>query len=375
MGSGWLSLVLALVSVLSITQGAKAHEVRPAVANAEVSATEVLIQYRLTVEPLLIGMNLAGLSDTNDSPLSGLYDQLRRQPGPALETRFREAWPALAPKFVITSAEQPLSADIIGLSVPDVGDPELPRDATLILRAALPGGGDPVQIGWDASFGPLVLRQSGEGPELYAALLAPGEISAPLPRDGVVQETLMQTTLRFVVLGIEHIVPKGADHILFVLGLFFFSLALRPLILQISAFTLAHTVTLALASLGYVTVPGNIVEPLIAASIAVVAFENLRGGSLTLIRLAIVFGFGLLHGLGFASVLSELDLPPARFVAGLIAFNIGVEIGQLAVILAAALLLSMPFGTRPWYRRVIVIPASIAIGLTGLYWAIERVFF
>lgn len=372
----WGSLVLGLFVALlmALPIGSQAHEVRPAVADAEISATEALVQFRMTVEPVLAGMNLAGLENTNDSPLSGLYDQLRAQPGTALETQFRAAWPRLAAKFVITSDGVPLPAEIISLSVPDVGDVDLPRDSTLILRAALPEGDAPVQIGWDQSFGPLVLRQAGAGDDLYAAYLNGGEMSAPLPRQGVPEETGFQTFTRFVVLGVEHIVPKGLDHILFVLGLFFFSLHMRPLLLQITTFTVAHTITLAMASLGLVSVPASIVEPLIAASITFVAIENIRGGQMNWARLAVVFGFGLLHGLGFASVLSELNLPRGRFVTGLIGFNIGVEIGQLAVIATALVAVALPFGKRPWYRRAIAVPASALIGLVGAWWFVERVF-
>lgn len=352
----------------------EAHEVRPAVADAEVSADEVLIQFRLTLEPMLAGMNLAGLDDTNDSPLSGLYDQFRALPGPTLKSQFDALWPKLAPQFVITSGGETLIPEIVSLAIPDIGDVELPRDSRLILRASLPPGEAPVQIGWAPSFGPLVLRQSGEGDDLFAAYLSDGTLSAPLPRLGVAEETGLQTFTRFIILGVEHIVPKGLDHILFVLGLFFFSLKMRPLLLQITAFTLAHTVTLALASLGLVSVPASIVEPLIAASITYVAIENIRGGSITWMRIAVVFVFGLLHGLGFAGVLGELNLPTGQFITGLIAFNIGVEIGQLSVILTAWALLAVPFGQRPWYRARIAIPASALIGLIGAWWVIERVF-
>ena len=159
------------------------------------------------------------------------------------------------------------------------------------------------------------------------------------------------------------------------LGLFFFSLAWRPLLWQVTTFTLAHTFTLALASLQIVTLPASIVEPLIAASIVYVAVENVfSDGRLSRWRTLIVFLFGLLHGLGFASVLGEIGLGQGRFVVSLIGFNIGVEIGQLLVIAAAFALVGYWFGRKPYYRAVFAIPASIAIGLVGAWWVIERVF-
>ncbi|WP_253949223.1 HupE/UreJ family protein [Mangrovicoccus sp. HB161399] len=366
------ALVLGLLGVLSIAAAAAAHEVRPAVADAEIGPGKVLVQYRIVLEPILAGIDLTGLGDTNDSPLSGLNDQLRSLPAAELETRFRAAWPQLSRDFRIESGGESLPPEIVSLSVPEGGDGALPRDSTLILSAALPPGSAPVQIGWASRFGPLVLRQDGEGDDLYSAYLTGGQMSDPLPREGVASESALSVFGRFVVLGVEHIVPKGLDHILFVLGLFFFSLRMKPLLLQISAFTAAHTVTLALASLGIVTVPAAIVEPLIAASITFVALENIRGGRIGWFRIAVVFCFGLLHGLGFASVLGELQLPNAQFVTGLIAFNIGVEIGQLTVITLAWALIARPFGDRPWYRSRIAVPASALIAAVGAWWVVER---
>ncbi len=168
--------------------------------------------------------------------------------------------------------------------------------------------------------------------------------------------------------------PKGLDHILFVLGLFFLSTHLRPLLWQVTAFTLAHTVTLALGAMGWVTVPASIVEPLIAASITYVAIENVFTSGLSRWRPFVIFGFGLLHGLGFASVLGEFGIPDDQFFPALIAFNVGVELGQLTVISLAFLAVGMWFRNRPWYRSRISIPASLVIATIGAYWFFERVF-
>ncbi len=176
----------------------------------------------------------------------------------------------------------------------------------------------------------------------------------------------------FTKAGIEHIIPKGTDHILFVLGLFFSSLLLRPLLWQVTAFTLAHTITLALAALGFVQIPGNIVEPLIALSIVWIAIENCLFKQTSKWRPFIVFGFGLLHGLGFAAVLGAYGLPRGNLVPSLLAFNIGVEIGQLLVLVVAAGLVYF-IRDKSWYRQRIQIPASLMIALVGLFWFIERV--
>jgi uncharacterized membrane protein len=182
----------------------------------------------------------------------------------------------------------------------------------------------------------------------------------------------------YVRIGIGHILPDGADHILFVLAVFLASVRLKALVWQISAFTIAHTVTLALAATGLITPSSGIVEPLIALTIAFVAIENLVFREMTRWRPLVVFGFGLIHGLGFAGFFGELGLPPGQFWSALIGFNLGVEIGQLSVIAVAAVLglmlrraLRDPAG-EAGYRSWVVRPGSALIGLTGLYWGIAR---
>ena len=182
------------------------------------------------------------------------------------------------------------------------------------------------------------------------------------------------TFFSFLRQGFVHVVPLGLDHILFVLGLFFLSRKWKPLLLQVTMFTLAHTITLGFATLGIVSVDAAIVEPIIAASIAVVALENIFFPGYKPHRLAIVFVFGLIHGLGFAGALSEFDLQPASLVAGLLGFNIGVEFGQVAVI-GLAFLTTFFIREPERYRKLVVIPGSAVIAIMGVYWTIERTFF
>ena len=177
---------------------------------------------------------------------------------------------------------------------------------------------------------------------------------------------------RYLRLGFTHIVPYGVDHVLFVLGLFLLNVQLRPLLLQITAFTVSHSITLASSVYGAVSISPAIVEPLISASIAYVAVENVVVTELKKSRLVLVFAFGLLHGLGFAGVLAELGLPPSEQMSALVAFNFGVEAGQLAVIAVAFLLVGWWSATKDWYRQRMVIPASLGIAGIALYWTFER---
>ena len=142
---------------------------------------------------------------------------------------------------------------------------------------------------------------------------------------------------------------------------------MKPLVWQISAFTLAHTFTLALGSLGYIKIVPEIVEPLIALSIIFISVENIFIKKLSKWRPIVIFIFGLLHGLGFASVLGEFGLPNGFFVPALIGFNVGVEFGQLTVVLLAFVFLGYWFNKKDYYKNLIAKPISGVIGLIGIF--------
>lgn len=177
---------------------------------------------------------------------------------------------------------------------------------------------------------------------------------------------------RFFRLGYSHILPEGLDHILFVLGLCLAAARFGSLLAQITAFTVAHTITLGLAAKGVITLHSNIVEPLIAASIVLVALENLRKKDPPPWRWMVVFCFGLVHGLGFAGALAETGLPAGAFLSSLFAFNLGVEAGQLTVV-GLVLCLLWRFRKKKWYRPRILFPASYLIASVGVFWTLQRV--
>ena len=211
------------------------------------------------------------------------------------------------------------------------------------------------------------------GDEIYREVLQGGARSTPLDLEDLPPPPSgWRVAGRYLVLGFEHILPLGLDHILFVLGLFLLSARVRPLLWQVTAFTAAHTLTLALASLRIVSLPSSVVEPLIALSIVYVGVENVVVRDLTPWRPAVVFAFGLLHGLGFAGVLEELGLPEGQLLPSLVGFNVGVELGQLAVLALAFGVLGV-FTPRPWYRGRVAVPLSLLVAAVGLFWVWERV--
>lgn len=208
-------------------------------------------------------------------------------------------------------------------------------------------------------------------PEMKAAMVAKDNNSNTQPANVVDGLSTSERFVKYLHSGFIHIIPKGIDHILFVLGLFLSTIMFRKLVWQVTTFTLAHSISLGLAASGVISISADIIEPLIALSIAFVAFENIRNSEAGSSRLIMIFIFGLLHGLGFAFVLTEFGLPSNSFLTSLFAFNIGVEVGQLTVLAVAGILL-YSWSKKPSYRMFVQIPGSVLIGFVGLYWTIER---
>ena len=256
-----------------------------------------------------------------------------------------------------------------------IGAPSLLPPGTLRFAGDVPPGARHCRVTYALVLGSYALTLvNATGQRSMPIWVVGGQPSPDLDlRAGFVDPPWWSTALQYAGLGYTHILPKGLDHILFVVGLFLLGTRWRPLLLQITLFTIAHSVTLGLSMLGIVSLPSSIVEPLIAFSIAYVAVENLFTTELSPWRSVLVFLFGLLHGLGFAGVLGELGMPRGQFGLALVSFNVGVELGQLSVIALATL--AVGWWRRSHlerYRRWVVVPASLAIALVGLYWTVTR---
>ncbi|MGB1732382.1 MAG: HupE/UreJ family protein [Paracoccaceae bacterium] len=366
-------ITITYLMIFGTISNVAAHEAIPTIATVTVERDAVDLKVRFMSEAYLAGIDLSQFSFMNDSEQSDDYDRLRGLDVSDLTAEFNTAWPNLSNDIQIIQNGQPLALSLITLTVDDIDNDEIARYSVATISGAITGSG-PITVQFPKSLGEVVVRQEGvENP--LTQLLDAGTVSDPIMAAGLeAAKSGWGTFVEYIPVGFDHIVPKGLDHILFVLGIFLLGAGWRALIWQISAFTLAHTVTLALGALEIVVISGSIVEPLIAASIVFVAVENLMTTSLNTWRPVIIFGFGLLHGLGFASVLGDFGLPEGQFIPALIGFNIGVEVGQLTVVAVAAILLTLPFARFDWYRRAIAMPASILIAFVGAYWFIERVF-
>ncbi len=372
----FMAVKLLLIWVLSsLATVSTAHEVTPTIANLYVRDGQAVLELRLNAEAFLAGIDLDGVADTDEAEETDRYHALRILEAEALRPQVMAGMRGLLDGFTLLVDGTPLEMTFKDMTLNPAGNVDLPRASDLTFVAPMPDGAQDFQFRWAAGNGEIVLRQQGVD-DPYTGYIEGGDASPVFPlAGGAAQLSGPQAFAEYVPVGFDHILPKGLDHILFVLGLFFLSPHLRPLLWQISAFTLAHTVTLAAGALGLVNVPASIVEPLIAASICWVAVENIIvDGKLHRWRPLVIFAFGLLHGLGFASVLGEFGLPQAQFIPALIGFNVGVELGQLTVIALAFLGVGVWFRGKTWYRQAIAMPASGVMALIGGYWVVERVF-
>jgi hydrogenase/urease accessory protein HupE len=270
-------------------------------------------------------------------------------------------------------AASPVSIAISTLELPP--DITLPSFVVLLASGPVPPHAQTVTWRYGLAYATYsVVFAAGEDGNPLTLWIEGDDTSQPFPVSGDVRvPTRIEIIGQYLQLGFLHIVPEGLDHILFVLGIFLLTTKLRPILVQVTAFTIAHSVTLGLTMYGIVSLPSRIVEPLIALSVAYVAIENIATAKLTPWRPAVVFGFGLLHGMGFADALRELPLPRGELIPALVSFNVGIELAQLAVIAAAFFSVAYWCRDKPWYRARIVIPASALIAATGLFWTVQRI--
>lgn len=338
----------------------------------ELELTEVHVTFESDGTFRVEVMNDPGWLLMRVEPFSGLGLSGRLDP-PDRDDRLAEMEPTFAEwvHLYFDGERAPASATYLP---PAEGGPTA-ADGTLLGTMRLDGRVPPGAEAFSFAYGlvmdayPLLIRDRGDEVVTYWNV---GEYETePMMLGELTPPTRWEVVGTYLGLGFTHIVPKGLDHILFVAGIFLLGTRLTPMLAQVTTFTVAHTITLGLSMVGVLSLPARVVEPLIALSIAYVAIENLVTSELKPWRLALVFGFGLLHGLGFAGVLAELGLPRGEFAAALMSFNLGVEGGQLAVI--AGLFAVLGWARRaPWYRRAAVVPLSLAIAAVGVYWTVTR---
>jgi len=338
-----------LIAILLIATPALAHEIGTTRVRAGVQGSRYRVE--IAADASALAEKLTG--EENTPPTLELFR--------SHEERFRK-------RLALAFDGQP-SHPAISFQITPAVDVNSAILATIELTGPVPPGARQFtwQYGW--TFATYSLAYNGAAP----VWLEGGDTSKPFDIDGAAPPAGLLTTLwTYFSLGFTHILPFGLDHVLFVLGLYLLNGRARSVLWQASAFTLAHSITLGLTLAGWLNVAPSIVEPLIAISIAYVAIENIVLSELKSWRVALVFAFGLLHGMGFAGILQETGIPPGDFLPALLTFNLGVEAGQLAVIALAFLAVGWRWSRESWYRARVAVPASAAIAFTAVYWTIER---
>jgi len=356
-----------------------ADVVKPALVEISVFKDgRVQIELRASIEALLTGIN-ADYKNTQDSPRAAEYDALRAMRPKQLRAAMVPFESELLQKVWLKADNKLVKLKIGEIHIPEPGYTKVPRISVINLSGTIDHTVKTLQWYYPAQFGDhaVRVREVDEAQHKWHwsewQWLRKDQPSKPFSLTDIFTERpLSEVIFSYMRIGFQHIVPEGSDHILFILGIFLLSLRLRPLLSQVTMFTIAHTITLGLSVNGIVSLPANVVQPLIALSIAYVGVENIITPTLNRSRLFLVFGFGLLHGLSFASVLKDFGMPTNSFATALISFNVGVELGQIAVIAMAFFAVGLWFRNRPWYRKVVIVPCSFIISVIALYWMLDR---
>lgn len=374
-----MRLFFFVISLLVLPAVSLADVVKPTMVDIAVrSEGRVLVELHVSIEALLTGINNR-YKNTKDAPNSDEYDVLRALQGPELAERFAVFQSKMLEQMELRFDGQRSELQIVELEIPEPGYKKVPDASVMYLEGEVPRGAQTLTWYFPKKFSDNAVRvkQVNEEKKQWRwsdwVWIRDDVSSEPFPIEAdFVKRPLPEVIYSYIKLGYDHIVPIGLDHILFVVGIFLMTSRFRPLLSQVTMFTLAHSLTLALSVYGVLELPARVVEPLVALSIAYIGVENLYSREVRGRRLALVFGFGLLHGLGFAGALKEFGMPPGDYATALVSFNIGVELGQIAIVLSAFILFAGWFARQTWYRQAVVLPVSALISVVGGTWMVDR---
>lgn len=373
------AMLLFLLSAFFGANYSTADVVKPALVEISVyTEGRYRVELRASIEAILSGIN-SEYKNTQDSPNSDAYDALRELQSAQLMEKFIPFKSTLTEKIRLNFDQQPVKLSIVDVEIPEPGYTKVPRISLIVFEGEV--NRDAAHLNWyyPARFSDnaVRVRQVDTENEKWHwsswQWIRDDQPSQSFSLQQLFTEPPITTVIAdYAEAGFLHIIPKGLDHILFILGIFLLGTRLRALVWQATMFTLAHSLTLSLAMFNIINLPASVVEPLIALSIAYIAFENLYAHKLNTSRLALVFFFGLLHGMGFASVLADFGMPESAYATALISFNLGVELGQLAILIAAYASITFWFKDKQAFYKYVTVPGSLIIGIIGLYWTWER---
>jgi len=373
------AIIVYLLYAFFGAQYSTADIVKPALVEISVYADgHYRIELRASIEAMMTGIN-SQYKNTRDAPNSEYYDELRVLQSAQLLEKFEPFKSELSQTIVLKFDNKPAILHITDVQIPVPGYTKVPRNSLIVFEGPIDKQVKELSWYYPSRFSDnaVRVRQIDQVNEKWHwsswQWLRKDQASKAFSLEEIFTEPpLIEVISEYILAGFDHIIPKGLDHILFILGIFLLSTRLKTLALQATMFTLAHSITLSLSMFNVISLPASIVEPLIALSIAYLGIENIFAHKLKTSRLALVFGFGLLHGMGFASVLAEFGMPESAYATALISFNIGVEIGQLVILTSAFFGITYWFKNKQHFHNYITIPGSVMIGITGLYWTWDR---
>ncbi|VAW58752.1 Membrane protein [hydrothermal vent metagenome] len=373
------AMAFYLLCALLTAHYSTADIVKPALVEISVYADgHYRLELRASIEAMISGIN-SSYKNTQDSPYAEVYDELRPLQAAQLRERFALFEDELIHEIQLFFDQQRIALQITEINIPEPGYTKVPRISLIVFEGRIDR--QVKQLSWyypvRFSDNAVRVRQIDKVNEKWHwsswQWLRNDQTSKAFSLEEVfTEQPAFRVILDYVLAGFEHIIPEGLDHILFILGIFLLSTRLKPLLWQATMFTLAHSITLSLSMFNIISLPASIVEPLIALSIAYIGIENIFAHKLKTSRLALVFAFGLLHGLGFASVLADFGMPHHAYASALIGFNLGVEVGQLTILSGAYFGISIWFKNRQHFHNYVTVPGSVLIGITGLYWTWDR---
>ena len=375
-----LYLFLILLVFLNIfSTSSISHEIKPSIADFTYEEGYLNFKIRLNAELILSNIDASIVFNTESSSLSEIYDKFRILSKKDLGEMFQNSWSEISSNIDIKINNETKKINLIKTEVEDIKNFEISRDTHVYFRVLLDENSEQFTFRWVKNYGPIILRENNNNKledELVTEYLQSGMESSQFSfKENNFSKTFNSFT-KFFVLGIQHIIPKGLDHILFIFGLFLFSSSLKKLISQITIFTIAHSITLIFVSLSLMRINPQIVEPIIALSIVYIGLENIFKKYIKeYLRYVVILFFGLLHGLGFALVLSDIGYRSTDLFINLISFNIGIEVAQISIVLVLYLLVALNFAKNKNYRMFFQVPSSILISSIGLYWFFERINF
>ena len=362
---------------LFISLSLKSHEIKPSIADFSINESSLTFEIRLNAELILSGIDASDIQNTDNSNLSYKYDDLRKLPDNDLKENIMSNWDNISQNIYIKLDGDVQELNLLSIEIINQRNYEVTRDTIINFHIPLDKKNTSFSFSMSKKFGSIILREQNLNKnvdQLYTNYLNSGDASDLINLNHTVALTKINSFIKYLFLGIEHIIPKGLDHMLFIIGLFLFSNLIRPLLLQVTMFTIAHTITLVIASLSLIKVNASIIEPLIALSIVYIGVENIfKKYSNTKIRYYVIFLFGLLHGLGFALVLKDVGLDYSNLLMNLVSFNIGVEIAQIFILFLLYLTIGLFFSKKKYYKIIFQIPLSLFISLIAIYWFVERI--